>query len=106
MLFRVVAFDYLYTSISNLCKLDGSHYESRVSFVYKPAFFSLTRLALASVLGPFGVHLLTFTIPGALMHYCFAVGTERPKSKRSMKFSVGLPQPEYAFVRDMSVLKN
>ena len=62
MLFRVVAFDYLYTSISNLCKLDGSHYESRVSFVYKPAFFSLTRLALASVLGPFGVHLLTFTI--------------------------------------------
>ena len=37
----------------------------------------------------------------------FAVGTERPKSKlRSMKFSVGLPQPAYAFVSDMSVPQN
>ena len=34
----------------------------------------------------------------------FAVGTERPKPKRSINwFSVGLPQPAYAFVRDMSV---
>ena len=31
-----------------------------------------TRLALASILGPFGVHLLKFTLdthPGSLMHY-------------------------------------
>ena len=29
----------------------------------------LTRLELASALGPFEVHLLSFTLPGALMHY-------------------------------------
>ena len=33
----------------------------------------------------------------------FAVGTERPKSKRSIKFSVDLPQPAYAFVRAITV---
>ena len=37
-------------------------------------FLSLfsTRLALASILGPFGVHLLQFTLdthPGSFMHY-------------------------------------
>ena len=30
---------------------------------------SITRLALANVLTPFGVHLLIFTLPSALMHY-------------------------------------
>ena len=35
-----------------------------------------------------------------------SVGTERPKFKRSIKFSAGLLQPAYASVRDMSVLTN
>ena len=29
-----------------------------------------------------------------------------PSQKRSIRFSVGLPQPAYAFVSDMSVLTN
>ena len=54
-----------------------------------------------------------WTLSGVLVHmstapYCEHNKTARtyPSQERSIKFSVGLPQPAYAFVTDMSVLTN
>ena len=61
------------------CAVETKLFLCFLSFIYlllpklfKTSFFVLTRLAFASILGPFGVHLLKFTLdtyPGSLMHY-------------------------------------
>ena len=76
----------------------------------------ITRLALANVLGPFGVHWSTFlyilctvkNIQFISIHSEFNLEAEGidPDQKHSITFSVGLPQLVYAFVSNMSVLTN
>ena len=73
-----------------------------------------TRLALASVLGPLGIHFCTFVRSYGvhfivhLVHFEFNLEAEwtDPSQKRSIKFSAGLPQPAYAFVSDIHERSN
>ena len=45
-------------------------------------FVITTRLTLASALGPFGVYLLTFTLPGALIHYLASLELNLPLDQK------------------------